>query len=568
MERAIAVFGFYGLVVLAVALSFILSPYQRVKFDFSSEQIRKLLIKTFFIFCFLALITSILQSSNINLKDYFKAVRDVLSFQFDFPLLTTTLMVDSRPYINSFISIIKEIYSLIEGGLYGLYQLSDGEVNRNSPAFKAALSLVCFSVAIVPVSYVLNLLRLIRDNTSFFSINISRNKSYWNLIRRKTAAYRLETYPEGITRTIENAPTNSLSNQVTLSKMLLLSLVETTKLKLKYFRIILDLRVNKVPHQWIDILSIHFDKFVELHIEVGDQLKGKDLIDELYLDLLTMLSHRVGVTDKSVWARAIQVVSGFIKWFRTLIVEPFVFMRLKWLIQYSWNNSEDMLGQLYKAQILRPTLKRYTEVHKYTKNVTDKNRQPSLVSVQMSDGLIYRGWPVNTYKPHDNDRELTILPFQTWKRQEDGKLLKITDYQKLVWHKAQHNLAFTLSKVLKVYRKRTREEVVRVLKMARNGSSFDEKREIQKTYITDLRPFSSSFDRFTRDFGVWVEDIYSQYIFKSDGVTFEVNELFKYYPESAQRFYKSLKIEDVAVVNPFEPSLQEYFDGAYEKTVN
>lgn len=562
MERSFAIFGTYGLVVLALAISLLISPYQRAKFDFSSEQIRKILIKTFFIYCVSVFIVSAIQ--HFPILDFVKSL-------FSSGSLLAPIKEEAQLGYILALGAFECLVSIVSHLLFFTAKPEDKILHFGSPAFLGLVVVLYFRILAIIPFYFSSLYYLLRDSTSSYSINWSRNRSYWNILRSKTNAYPTESFVTGVKEVfstqarlkgVDESSRWYAFNTFELEVLGLLyrKVKGIAERKFEFVKVLIRLRLNKVPHQWIDLVSSNFHMICIGTMSVEERDKNSEILHDLHIEMLRILVTNSGGHKKFRFKTLFKNIQKFFVLAVSLTYQPFMSMRLIWLKDYAWNNSEDMLYQLYTAQIPSSTHSSYKEFHEDAVGVVDKNRQPKMVSIQLENGSIYRGWPVNTYAPHNSDREFTILPYETWMRKEDGKVIKVTNYEDLIWGKLRRDLAVLLSLGAEFYLFKTRKNVAEFLKYIRTDADLEERLKVKKFYENELKSTVSALQLFIGSYCNWIVDSFQYCVYKSDGFTHEVTQLLAKFPKEAESHFKSIKIDDVVIIHPFEPAIQPAFD--------
>jgi hypothetical protein len=284
------------------------------------------------------------------------------------------------------------------------------------------------------------------------------------------------------------------------------------------------LKSREVPYQWSDVFfrkvfdSVAFDEY------------WKKSLATSFLNLLTKR-----VEDRKGKTRS-QKIELFLRtqWksIKKIVVAPFYYQDIKKLTDMAWNQSEDMLFQLYKSQHTQGGGTEYiryngidNEAGNYLKLI-DNNPQPQMVSIHMSNGRIYNGWVINSTRPATGSPEFTILPHSTKHRSLDkNKVVSMTHYERAVWHEPRMEIIKPILNLL--------DALIQL-----NEDSQDLSRE-----LSELRD--------------WVNEKYYKYLYRSNGEGYEVVELLKLHPDHARKFFKSIKMIDVEMIHPYEINLSE-----------
>ncbi len=297
--------------------------------------------------------------------------------------------------------------------------------------------------------------------------------------------------------------------------------VTELRLRLNATNTLKELKYQLVPFQWVQPLVKKID-------EVKKESDGQITIslDALSLFFLSLTLKRASRKQKNEKWRS--------RWMKLLtwLKRPFVEQRIENIAQLAWDNSEDLHYQLYKSQEVKSTRLAYINKHEVKAvEIQDHNSQPGLVSIHMTNGRIYVGWVVNSTKPGMANSGITLLPYLTRVRDVDSANIKnVTDYEAVIWGTVRDRIVSQMISAVDV-------TVDVINKTAR---TLDE----------------STISQYS-DFKAWLDTEYRQLLFKSDGITFEVSALFMYFPEDAEKFYKSLKLENIELIHPYDPAIED-----------
>ena len=200
------------------------------------------------------------------------------------------------------------------------------------------------------------------------------------------------------------------------------------------------------------------------------------------------------------------------------------------------DNAADIMSQIYKSMEGRSTLEKYCNAHGVDPYfINDANNQQTMVSIHLRSGRIYCGWIIYSTRPGKSDTGLTMLPYVSKIRLNQGKKENkteatkiVTNYNNLVWDAARQQIG---------------------------GLQYEMVSHLLDTVKTLNDNYSKSLILAFEKYLNWVDKEYLSTIFRSDGQNYEVDQLLKIFPDEAAEFYKSFQLEDIEHIQFYNPSL-------------
>lgn len=289
------------------------------------------------------------------------------------------------------------------------------------------------------------------------------------------------------------------------------------------------LKSGEVPFQVIDLIISNF----EVNPNAGQKELNDDInliITEFVILALIYLPKRKEKNSKG------KEIKNLIRKLRKQVISPFFKQDIHWLVEQTQLQSHDMLWRIYDSQIHRSTLQVYLENKEEVENsfkkqvlpdlgkIKDENRQPKMLSIAMKNGRIYVGWIISSARPDTDGAEFTLLPYLTKTRDDSGKISVVTDYRDLLFGSFREKLVQNLTIAIDVYIQEA------------------ESPQAKKRYQNHKE---------------WILNSFKERIFCSNGHDYEFLELRRYRGEHIQQFYKSIRLEDVEIINTYNPSIDD-----------